>query len=304
MASQQLVSWTLDGKDYETGYMTPEQVAETKRRGWTVSEGMAPGAMDKETRKAAAQFQTVQQLARDAAEADPLTSAIRARAQQEQANIDPSAYDAYGKQFASAANAQRRNAQQMRGMALGGLSRYDQGLGQLYDYATGARSAVDPAAQIERERLARQMQSTLASQRGGYNPALARAAMMAQSQGLADIGASAAAQKAEEQRAATDMYLRGLGGYLQGVGQVQGADLATSGFGADMTQRQAAMTGLGNATRGDLLDRALGREGGFSSGLNAGIAQQIQLSQQPASWERYLFGGLKSATELGALFAA
>jgi len=266
--------------------------------------GIDPANVPKGDRKGMASWVSTQSAARQAAEQDPLTSALRQRAEVEQANIDPSAYAAYGQQFGTAANAYQRDAQQMRNMAMGGLGRYDQGLSRLYDYATGARSAVDPAAQIEREQLARHMQSTLASQQGGYNPALARAAMFAQSQGLADIGAQAAAQKAEEQRAATDMYLRGLGGYLQGISGVQAADLASAGFGADMTQRRAAMTGLANATRGDLLDRAMGREGGFASGLNAAIAQQMQLSQQPAPWERYLFGGLKSATDLGALFAA
>jgi|DEB0MinimDraft_6_1074348.scaffolds.fasta_scaffold76236_1 hypothetical protein len=101
-------------------------------------------------------------------------------------------------------------------------TRQGEGLDYLQQYATGQKSAAMLAGQAGLERTQRAIAAQAASAPGGFNPAMQRASMYAQSQAGQEMSAQMAAEVAREQMAAQQAY-------LNAVGQARGQDQAQMG---------------------------------------------------------------------------
>ena len=218
-----------DGTMSDWRRIRPEEAEDMESRGFYVSD--RPLTLNKETRAAIASEQV-----KDAYLAtDPLTGELQTRALDTVKDIDPGVYEGYGKEIAADKADYEAQAADLRKRYMG-----EGGLSSLHKWATGADSLVARRADIERDNITNATASNIASARGGYSPALARAGLMSQNDALAQLGAETALAKSQEQRAAVDQYMRG-------ISIRDATDQTQSAYGTDLVRQQAAMSAMGNA---------------------------------------------------------
>lgn len=237
-------------------------------------------------------------------ESDPFQQRFGERALQTFGQVNPNALLPVANDVRALENALQFRQNQARGLGEESRQAQSGALAQLLRRAQGQDSVVAEQTKAAQDRMRRSVASQLASQRGNFNPAAQRAALMSLSQGNVDLGAQSAAAMAEERQQALnslaglqtqqrqqDMFGLGLEGQLAGQS-------------AALVGQRAQLLDAINRNRAAFANQVFGR-GDLASqeALNAArIIQGVPQQQQGPGFLQTLGGLGGLAAGIGALF--
>lgn len=234
---------------------------------------------------------------------DPTQQRFGAQALNAIGNIDPRALQGIASRVGGLEGLLAAQQAAGRTQAEGARSGQAGAIEQLAALASGQNSIVDAQTKLAQDRLARSIGGQLASQRGGFNPAAQRQAFRALSQGQVDLGATAAAAKAEEQQNAIKNLFAATSG-------LRGQDLSALGLEGTLAGQRAGLLGqqggLLDATNRSLSDYAqfiLGRgdraaqERLQAAGIAAGVPVQ---QEQGKNFFGSTLGGAGAGAAIGS----
>ena len=156
--------------------------------------------------------------------------------------LDPGRVDPQIQQLLNIGAITQEQAAAAQDRAAQSRAQTQEAIGLLRGIATGQESPISIRARLASEDLARQAAAQQASQRGGFNPAAQRAALLGLSEAQGRLAAETAAAEAEAQQAAINQLIEATGGVTERDIQQQ---LAAGTVGTQLGALQEVAANLG-----------------------------------------------------------